>query len=297
MENRDFFNGPGEPAQPTKNGDTIPQPPPIPKTLFEPMWLDTKLETITRLQTKPGHMYTFVCAQEFRRDEFAAHSKVVHDDILGGMNNWLEHRCPMSIYGCGFSQRRIFPSSKDTLIYSPAVESFGITRRDLTKKSPEVNKKLTTGSRKSNGNTVGGNQSTSVKNLIDLPIELLLEIFNYLESFSLCNLALTSIYLRQVCCSLLDTKGCVTLQWMRVQRGRGQSSKWVIAHKRWFFSTSMGSIDQWQFSDKEAVSDHLKNCPYNVRTKHDVTTLKNWPEVLKGLQRKIEFKGQRNALK
>ena len=108
---------------------------------------------------------------------------MVHDDILGGMNNWLEHRCPMSIYGCGFSQRRIFPSSRDTLIYSPAVESFGITRRDLTKKSPEVNKQLTTtSSRKSKGN-IGGNQTTSVKNLIDLPIELLLEIFNYLESF------------------------------------------------------------------------------------------------------------------
>ena len=107
---------------------------------------------------------------------------VVHDDILGGMNNWLEHRCPMSIYGCGFSQRRIFPSSRDTLIYSPAVESFGITRRDLTKKSPEVNKQLTTSSRKSKGN-IDGNQTTSVKNLIDLPIELLLEIFNYLESF------------------------------------------------------------------------------------------------------------------
>ena len=66
---------------------------------------------------------------------------------------------------------------------------------------------------------------------------------------------------------------------------------------RWFFSTSMGSIPQWQFSDKEAVSDHLKICPYNVRTKHDITTLKNWPEVLKGLQRKIEFKRQRTALK
>ena len=109
---------------------------------------------------------------------------MVHDDILGGMNNWLEHRCPMSIYGCGFSQRRIFPSSSDTLIYSPAVESFGITRRDLTKKSPEINKQLTAGSRKSKGK-IGGtsNQTTSVKNLIDLPIELLLEIFNYLESF------------------------------------------------------------------------------------------------------------------
>ena len=80
MENRDFFNGPGQPAQQPavlKNAkkSAIPQAPPIPKTLFEPIWLDTKLETITRLQTKPGHMYTFVCAQEFRRDEFAAHSK------------------------------------------------------------------------------------------------------------------------------------------------------------------------------------------------------------------------------
>ena len=45
------------------------------------MWLDTKLETITRLQTKPGHMYTFVCAQEFRRDEFAAHSKGMRNSI------------------------------------------------------------------------------------------------------------------------------------------------------------------------------------------------------------------------
>ena len=68
--------------EPLENpGDTIPQPPPIPKTLFEPMWLDTKLETITRLQTKPGHMYTFVCAQEFRRDEFAAHSKGMRNSI------------------------------------------------------------------------------------------------------------------------------------------------------------------------------------------------------------------------
>ena len=63
-----------------------------------------------------GHMYTFVCAQEFRRDEFAWHSKAVHNDILGGMNNWLEHRCPMAVYGCGFCHRRMFPGR--TYIYS-----------------------------------------------------------------------------------------------------------------------------------------------------------------------------------
>ena len=120
----------------------VPEAPLIPKTLNTPLWLDTKLETITRLQTKPGNeqyliviclctsflvlplvdfakfasilgqMYTFVCAKEFRRDEFAHHSKTVHDIIIGGMNNWLEHRCPLAIYGCGFSQRRFFPGTR-----------------------------------------------------------------------------------------------------------------------------------------------------------------------------------------
>ena len=54
------------------------------------------------------------------RDEFAWHSKSVHNDILGGMNNWLEHRCPLAVYGCGFSHRRMYPGRKEanqTLIF------------------------------------------------------------------------------------------------------------------------------------------------------------------------------------
>ena len=70
--------------EPKKNAKGIPEPPVIPKNIFKPqMWLDVRLETVTRLQTKPKQMYTFVCAQEFRRDEFAWHSKAVHNDILG----------------------------------------------------------------------------------------------------------------------------------------------------------------------------------------------------------------------
>ena len=65
----DLFKGPGETAQPlVKDSKGIPKPPVIPSTLFGPsVWLDIKLETVTRLQTKPNQMYTFVCAQEFRR--------------------------------------------------------------------------------------------------------------------------------------------------------------------------------------------------------------------------------------
>ena len=134
-EVNDFFQGPGEPAQaPVKDARGIPKPPVIPLNLFQPkIWLDVKLETVTRLQTKPKQMYTFVCGQEFRRDEFAWHSKAIHNDILGGMNNWLEHRCPLAVYGCGFSHRRLNPGpprnktrNRQKLIFSPAVESFGI---------------------------------------------------------------------------------------------------------------------------------------------------------------------------
>ena len=63
-----------------------------------------------------------MCKLDFSklRDEFAWHSKSVHNDILGGMNNWLEHRCPLAVYGCGFSHRRMYPGRKEanqTLIF------------------------------------------------------------------------------------------------------------------------------------------------------------------------------------
>ena len=31
-----------------------------------------------------------------------------YSDIHGGLNNWIEHRCPLSVYGCGF--RYLHPS-------------------------------------------------------------------------------------------------------------------------------------------------------------------------------------------
>jgi hypothetical protein len=33
----------------------------------------------------------------------------VHSDIHGGLNNWLEARCPLAAYGCGFAFRRLYP--------------------------------------------------------------------------------------------------------------------------------------------------------------------------------------------
>lgn len=43
----------------------------------------------------------------------------------------------------------------------------------------------------------------------------------------------------------------------------------LLSHfQRWFFSSAMEPIRRWKMtSDDEAVSGHLKTCPYNVRLK------------------------------
>ncbi len=99
--------------------------------------------------------------------------------------------------------------------------------------------------------------------------------------------------LRQVCCTLLDNKGCVSLQWERIRDpGKSSSHKWEIAYKRWFFSTAIEHIDHWHFSQKEAVAQHLATCPYNVKMKHkDPKKLDfKWPVVMKSLEAKLANK-------
>ena len=111
---------------------------------------------------------------------------------------------------------------------------------------------------------------------------------------SICNLAVTSIYLRYACSSLLDTRGCVSLQWERVKKC-GKFT-WDIAYKRWFFSTSLGSVDHWSFSADQAISEHLKKCPFNVRMEHkDMRSLdehKHWPTVMQALEKRLLAKKQ-----
>ena len=92
-------------------GGRPPPPPPPPQSLHTNMRFDIKMETVTRLQQKPRAMYTFLCGAELRRDQWEGHCRNVHSEIHGGLNNWLEARCPLSSYGCGFSARRLYPGT------------------------------------------------------------------------------------------------------------------------------------------------------------------------------------------
>lgn len=97
--------------------------------------------------------------------------------------------------------------------------------------------------------------------LTDLPTEILQHITRFLDSFSLYNVSLVSRMLRDICCSLLDERGIVSLIWERKRNGPGSS--WEVVRKRWSFSLSFQEVRTWRFSGHNPISPHLLTCPYN----------------------------------
>ncbi len=58
----------------------------------------------------------------------------VHSDIHGGLNNWLEARCPLAAYGCGFAFRRLYPG---ITVYFPILVLLIRIRIDLALLDPD----------------------------------------------------------------------------------------------------------------------------------------------------------------
>jgi len=259
------------PPNPVKSR-IAPKPPPPPPDLSSTMRFDIKMEVVTKLQQKPRAMYTFMCGQELRRDQWEGHCKNVHSDIHGGLNNWIEARCPLASYGCSFSTRRLYPGEDPStkVVYSQDTMSFGI-------RPPPV--QLLKGSH-------------AGKSLTDLPVELLQVIISFLDSWSLANLALVNTLLRDIACSLLDEKGCVALQWEKVDNQGIGAKGWVVGYKRWFFSNYFCPVNHWGLNADGAVSEHLKTCPFNIKTEHKKPNVKTkeWKNFMEALDVKMKMK-------
>ncbi|XP_069693934.1 F-box only protein 30-like [Periplaneta americana] len=262
-------------ASMTDHASSIIPPPPSSPPMIVSLGLDLTLESITRYQTKPKNMYTFLCAQEFRRDEYSWHYKNVHSDIHGGLNGWLEHRCPLAHYGCMYSLRRFYPMVKgSTVIHNDTLESFGVKpfvpyEIPVLKRCPKFTSAVQSTTKKAHnfpGFNVQNSEDMQDWSLISsqhlalcqLPFEVLRHVCRFLDSFSLCNLALTCRRLREVCCSLLEERGLVVQQWKK--RYIGSKVSWTIAYKRWFFSTAFTPVRQWGFEEEDHMSNHLRSC-------------------------------------
>ncbi|XP_061099814.1 F-box only protein 30-like [Conger conger] len=218
---------------------------------FHSLRLDLVLECVARYQTKQRSMFTFVCGQLFRRDEFSSHFKNVHGDIHAGLNGWMEHRCPLAYYGCTYSQRRFCPSTQgNRIIHDRHLRSFGVQPNGS---APP------TGPLSSNSCRFG----SDCDHLSSLPFEVLQHIAGFLDGFSLCQLSRVSRMMRDVCASLLQARGMVVLLWEKKRYQFGPSS-WQIKDKVWRFSTAFGTVNEWKFADISSMADHLKRCKFNT---------------------------------
>ncbi|XP_026155563.1 F-box only protein 30a [Mastacembelus armatus] len=218
---------------------------------FHTLRLDLVLECVARYQTKQRSMFTFVCGQLFRRDEFSSHFKNVHGDIHAGLNGWMEQRCPLAYYGCTYSQRRFCPSVQGfRIIHDRHLGSFGV--------QPGLPLK--------NGENLPRNTchfGSKCDQLSNLPFEVLQHVASFLDSFSLCQLSRVSRTMRDVCASLLQMRGMVVLLWEKKRRADGSLS-WQITDKVWRFSTAFGTVNEWKFANIASMADHLKKCKFNT---------------------------------
>lgn len=219
--------------------------------------LSLTIDRLPRSQSKPMDIYTFLCAQEFRRDDYGWHYKNVHCDIQGGLDGWVEYRCPLAQYGCRYSIKRLHPCKLGaSVVHSEELESFGF-KEAASNIEESVHQHL---------------------HLAELPFELLSQICVYLDSFSLCNLSKTCRRLRSVCFSRLKERGIVLQQWNKIiVNGR---ISWITSKVKWVFSTAFTPIECWVHTNSGVMSDHLQQCAYNVRHYYDEQYYRVIPDEL-----------------
>ncbi|XP_069002263.1 F-box only protein 40-like isoform X1 [Embiotoca jacksoni] len=232
--------------------------------------LQLQAESVNSRHNKASCVFTFLCGHTFHRREFATHFRNVHNDIQMCLSTWFEQRCPLAYLGCTYSQRRFQPSThKATVIYDQQLRSFNL-RPTLLASLGDNSLRSTADSSTSQRNR-GSRARGSEDSLISLPYEVLCHMASFLDSLSLSQLALVSRLMREVCSSLLQERGMVTLRWERKTYSHG-GAKWR-AKPVWEFSHLFSSVDSWHMADIPPISDHLKVCPYYETSLHSEPVL------------------------
>ncbi|KAL4658616.1 F-box only protein 40-like isoform X1, partial [Arapaima gigas] len=207
-------------------------------------------EGVTRRHNKASSVFTFLCSHCFRRDEFSSHFKNVHADIQSSLNGWFEQRCPLAYLGCAYSQKRFQPSThRATVTYNQDLSTFTLR--------PEVSALLFEGVKTF---APERKRARNVDALSRLPFEVLVHIAGFLDSFTLSQLALVSHLMRDVCSTLLQERGMVSLKWEKKIYSHGGSC-WKSRHKASLHNL-FSSVDRWRFDDVPSMSDHLRVCPF-----------------------------------
>ncbi|XP_056140280.1 F-box only protein 40-like [Lampris incognitus] len=249
--------------------------------------LQLQAESVTSRHHKASSAFTFLCGHTFQRREYTKHFRNVHSDIQMCASGWFEQRCPLAYLGCTFSQRRFQPSTHEaTVTYNQELGSFNLRPTlPVSLEEASLPPRSSTGKR---GGTGGGGGGRGERSLSALPYEVLCHVASFLDSLSLSQLALVSRLMRDVCSSLLQERGMVTLRWERESYSH-DGAKWRAKQKVWQFSTLFSPVDSWCLRDIPSMSEHLKVCPYYQRELRSERI--PLPRIREGIHANINCKG------
>ncbi|XP_037630529.1 F-box only protein 40 [Sebastes umbrosus] len=216
--------------------------------------VQVEAESVTRRHNKSSSAFSFMCGHFFRRDEYRSHFRNVHSEIQASLSGWFQQRCPLAYLGCAFTQTRFGPAGhRATIRFCQDVSALVL--------QPEVPSFLCEGGKTFSPQRNGAH---NLDPLSSLPLEILQHVAGYLDSFTLSQLSQVSHLMREVCATLLQERGMVSLKWKKKTYSHGGSS-WKCRKKVWEFSSLFSSVDRWSFSNTPSMSDHLKTCSFYQR--------------------------------
>ncbi|XP_060911264.1 F-box only protein 40-like [Labrus mixtus] len=229
--------------------------------------LQLQAESVNSRNNRTSCVFTYLCGHTFHRREYATHYRNVHSDIQTGLSGWFEQRCPLAYLGCTYIQKRFHPSThKATVCYNQQLRTFNLRPSLVVSEGDTSQPPKSSGDSSLTQRRRGGQTGVGEDYLSCLPYEVLCHIASFLDSLSLSQLALVSKLMRQVCSSLLQERGMVTLRWERKTYSHG-GAKWK-AKPVWEFSHLFSPVDSWRMADIPPISSHLKVCPYYETSPH-----------------------------
>lgn len=178
----------------------------------------------SKKKTKPViKACTFMCNEIVRREEFPDHWKSIHLDIQLGD---LVRRCPMRLYGCQFGVSHLTPQPEGSqLEYDKNNDCFLYKMPSFVQQQPsqEPNNSLYAAEIEKKQELAlygyGSFDEESFDVLGQLPTEVLMIMFRFLDSQSLWSLSQVNHYMRKVCQNLVESSGMVYWTWERDSSG------------------------------------------------------------------------------
>lgn len=130
----------------------------------------------------------FICGEYVRRDQFQSHM-INHLELMVDLPLRIS-RCPLYCFGCDYGTSSYSPTLLGSqLDFSHSMSSFVINYSRTT--------------------------TSDCLTLTNLPVEVLLYIFSFLDSLSFWSLSQVSRYFRDLCEDFLTSKGIVYSRWER----------------------------------------------------------------------------------